>query len=106
MLAGVGSWHRWSGRISEDLRARVIEAIERDALVVPRSGSALPDECIDSSEVAAAVSQDGPDKSPAMGGDRRSLLKPQRDWLLKRMAREDDLTLWAIAARLKAERRG
>lgn len=39
-----------------------------------------------------------------MGGDRRSVLKPQRDWLRELLARENDLTLAAIAARLWAER--
>jgi len=34
------------------------------------------------------------------GGDRRSVLKPHRDWLLELRRTENDLTLDAIAARL------
>jgi transposase len=39
-----------------------------------------------------------------MGGDRRSVLKPQTAWLMQLLDCEEDLTLAAIAARLKAER--
>jgi transposase len=39
-----------------------------------------------------------------MGGDRRSVLKPHKDWLLKLIAREKDLTLMAMSRRLLAER--
>jgi transposase len=40
-----------------------------------------------------------------MGGDRRSVLKPQTAWLLGLIKREKDLTLAAVAARLFAEHR-
>jgi len=39
-----------------------------------------------------------------MGGDRRSVLKPERVWLLRLIARDNDLTLMALSARLLAER--
>ena len=39
-----------------------------------------------------------------IGGHRRPLLEPERDWLLELIGREKDLTLHAILARLKAER--
>ena len=35
-----------------------------------------------------------------VGGDRRSVLKPYRDWLLELRRKENDLTLDAIAERL------
>lgn len=38
-----------------------------------------------------------------MGGDRRSVLKPLRNWLLKLIAREPDLTLMALSKRLMDE---
>ncbi|MGH8650362.1 MAG: IS630 family transposase, partial [Burkholderiales bacterium] len=38
-----------------------------------------------------------------MGGDRRSVLKPKRDWLLALIAREPDLTLMRISERLRQE---
>ena len=38
-----------------------------------------------------------------MGGDRRSVLKPRRDWLLALIAREPDLTLQRIAERLRTD---
>ena len=39
-----------------------------------------------------------------MGGDRRSVLKPQMRWLVQIREREKDLTLGAIAERLLVER--
>ena len=39
-----------------------------------------------------------------MGGDHRSRLPPERDWLLGVIATESDLTLTALAARLLAGR--
>src|SRR5262249_9033362 len=40
------------------------------------------------------------------GGDRRSVLKPHRDWLLELRRKENDLTLRAIAERLLRVHRG
>jgi transposase len=39
-----------------------------------------------------------------MGGDRRSVLKPEKAWLAGLIEREADLTLAAVAARLLSER--
>jgi transposase len=39
-----------------------------------------------------------------MGGDRRSVLKAERDWLAALVAQDNDLTLERIAARLLAAR--
>jgi transposase len=39
-----------------------------------------------------------------VGGHRRPLLEPEREWLLELVDREQDLTLHAILARLKEER--
>ena len=43
-------------------------------------------------------------KPGKVGGHRRPLLEPEREWLLALIAQEKDLTLHAILARLKEER--
>lgn len=48
----------------------------------------------------AAHREDGRTKPLLVGGDRRSKLKPHRDWLLALRRKENDLTLEAIAERL------
>src|SRR5207237_6793588 len=42
-------------------------------------------------------------KSLPSGGDRRSVLKPVRDWLLRLIGKEPDLTLMAVCRRLMKE---
>lgn len=89
---------------SQDLRLRVIAAVEEEAL--SRRAAARRYRVSESSVVRwlQAYKRTGRTKSRAMGGDRRSVLKPQTRWLVQVREREKDLTLGAIAERLLAER--
>jgi putative transposase len=89
---------------SEDLRLRVIAAVEEDGL--SRREAARRFRVSEASAVrwVAAFEETGRTAPLPMGGDRRSVLKPEREWLLALRLSENDLTLEAIAARLPAER--
>jgi putative transposase len=88
---------------SEDLRVRVIKAVVEDGLSrnhaarVFRVGVASVIRWVDGFE---AEGRTGPS---AMGGDRRSVLTPVKDWLLALRRAENDLTLNELCARLLAE---
>ena len=89
---------------SEDLRFRVITAVEEDGL--SRHEAARRYRVSPSSVIkwVRTHQRSGRVRARPMGGDRRSVLKPQTAWLLRLIEREKDLTLKAIAARLLAER--
>jgi putative transposase len=91
------------GPRSEDLRIRVIAAVEEDGL--SRRAAARRFKVSEASAVrwVAAFEEDGRTTPLPMGGDRRSVLKPHRMWLIALRLEENDLTLAAIAARLRAE---
>jgi transposase len=89
---------------SPDLRSRVIAAVEEDGL--SRRAAARRYRVSESSAVKwlQAYRRSGRTSPRPMGGDRRSVLKPQLDWLRRLIEREADLTLAAVAARLLTER--
>jgi len=89
---------------SEDLRARVIAAVVQDDLSCREAARRYRVSASSAVKWLQHYRRSGRLRARPMGGDRRSVLKPQRDWLLKLIAREDDLTLWAISSRLRAER--
>jgi len=84
----------------EALRIRVIKAVVEDgrsrneAARIFRVGIASAIRWVSAFEEARRT---GPLRT---GGDRRSVLKPHRDWLLELRCKENDLTLDAIAGRL------
>jgi putative transposase len=88
---------------SEDLRIRVIAAVLEDGLSrneaarVYRVGVASVIRWVD------AHDEDGRVGPLPMGGDRRSVLKPYREWLLALRRAENDLTLDELCARLWVE---
>ncbi len=88
---------------SQDLRQRVIAAVEEEGL--SRREAARRYRVSESSAIkwVRAYERTGRIRPRAMGGDRRSVLKPQTAWLLSLIKREKDLTLSAVAARLLAE---
>lgn len=88
---------------SQDLRSRVVAAVEEDGL--SRREAARRYRVSESSAIkwVRAYERTGRIRPRAMGGDRRSVLKPQTAWLLGLIKREEDLTLSAVAARLLAE---
>jgi putative transposase len=87
---------------SEDLRIRVVKAVVEDgvsrneAAKVFRVGIATAIRWVD------AYEREGRAKPLAMGGDRRSVLTPCRDWLLALRRQQNDLTLDQLCARLLA----
>jgi len=89
---------------SQDLRIRAIEAVLEDGL--SRREAARRFKVGDASVVrwVAAYAKEGRTHCLPIGGDRRSKLKPHRDWLLALRREENDLTLEAVAARLLREK--
>ena len=89
---------------SQDLRDRVIEAVEDEGM--SRRGAAVRFGISESSAIKwvqryRVTGERGP---VGTGGHRRSKLKPERDWLLAAIADDPDLTLEALSRRLGAER--
>jgi transposase len=89
---------------SEDLRERVILSVEEDDLSCREAARRYRVSASSAVKWLQHYRRTGRKKARPMGGDRRSVLKPERDWLLKLIAREQDLTLMALSARLHAER--
>lgn len=89
---------------SEDLRVRAIEAVLEEGLSCREAARRF--KVGDASVIrwVAAYREDGRTKPLPVGGDRRSKLKPHRDWLLTLRRKENDLTLEAIAERLLIEK--
>ena len=89
---------------SQDLRDRVIEAVEDEGM--SRRGAAARFGISESSAIKwmqryRVTGERGP---VGTGGHRRSKLKPERDWLLAAIADDPDITLEALSRRLRAER--
>ena len=84
----------------EALRIRVIKAVVEDGLSrneaarIFRVGIASAVRWVNAFEEARRTA------ALWTGGDRRSVLKPHRNWLLELRRKENDLTLDAIAERL------
>jgi putative transposase len=89
---------------SEDLRERVIAAVEEDALSCREAARRYRVSVSSAVKWVQRYRLTGGMSARPMGGDRRSVLKPQRDWLLNLIVKEQDLTLMALSARLHAER--
>jgi len=89
---------------SEDLRARLIAAVEEDGLSRREAAQRYRVSASSAVKWLAQHRRTGRIKARPMGGDRRSKLKPERAFLAKLMAAENDLTLAAMAARLLSER--
>jgi len=89
---------------SQDLRIRAIAAVLEDGL--SRREAARRFKVGDASVVrwVAAYQNEGRTICLPVGGDRRSKLKPHRDWLLALRRKENDLTLEAVAVRFLQEK--
>lgn len=87
---------------SQDLRERVIAAVEQDGL--SRREAARRYRIGDATAVRWLQAWcQGRSAPQAQGGDRRSRLPAHAGWLLGLIAAEPDLTLLAVAERLLAE---
>ncbi|WP_122405207.1 IS630 family transposase [Bradyrhizobium vignae] len=84
----------------EALRIRVIKAVVEDGL--SRNEAARVFRVGIASAIRWVKAFEETQRTAALptGGDRRSVLKPHRDWLLELRRKENDLTLDAIAERL------
>jgi putative transposase len=89
---------------SKDLRVRLIEAVEVDGLSRREAAERFKVGASSAVRWVDAHRSEGRTQARPMGGDRRSVLKPERDWLLALVAAQNDLTLEAIAAKLLADR--
>ena len=89
---------------SEDLRVRAIAAVLEEGL--SRREAARRFKVGDASVIrwVAVYEESGRTQPLTSGGDKRSKLKPHRDWLLTLRRHENDLTLEAVAARLLKEK--
>jgi putative transposase len=90
---------------SQDLRERVIAAVEEEGL--SRHAAARRYRVSTSSAIKwlqAYRYGGGRTRARPMGGDRRSVLRPELAWIKRLIEREKDLTLRAVAVRLSAER--
>jgi putative transposase len=88
---------------SEDLRERVIAAVEDGEWSRREATSHYRVSVASAVKWVQQYRQTGRVKARPMGGDRRSVLKPVRDWLLNLVIGKPDLTLMAISKQLKEE---
>jgi transposase len=86
----------------EELRIRVVKAVVEDGLSRNEAAAVFRVGIATAIRWAAAYTAEGRTSALPLGGDRRSVLKPHRDWLLALRRKENDLTLEAIAERLVA----
>jgi putative transposase len=86
---------------SEDLRERVIAAVEEGELSRREAARRYRVSVASAVKWLQHYRQTGRTKPRAMGGDRRSVLKPHRSWLLQLACGKPDLTLKAISKQLE-----
>ena len=84
----------------EALRIRVIKAVVEDGLSRNKAARIFRVGIASAIRWVSAFEQTQRTAALPTGGDRRSVLKPHRNWLLELRRKENDLTLDAIADRL------
>src|ERR1035438_8285049 len=84
----------------EALRVRVIKAVIEDGLSRNEAARIFRVGIASAIRWVSAFEETRRTMPLPTGGDRRSVLKPHRDWLLELRRKENDLTLDAIAERL------
>ena len=89
---------------SQDLRDRVIDAVELEAMSCRGAARRFGVSISSAIKWVQRRQRTGSRQAAAMGGYRRSVLAPEREWLLALIAREPELTLEALSRRLAAER--
>lgn len=87
---------------SEGLRIRVIKAVVEDGLSRNEAAEVFRVGIASAVRWVKAYEAEGRTAALATGGDRRSVLKAHRDWLLALLRTKNDLTLEAVAERLWA----
>ena len=89
---------------SRDLRQRLIAAVEEDGLSCREAARRYRVSASSAVKWLAAFHRTGRTGPRPMGGDRRSVLKPERAWLADLIRQEKNLTLAVISERLRRER--
>ena len=89
---------------SPDLRQRVIAAVEEDGLSCREAARRYRVSASSAVKWVAAFHRTGHTGPRPMGGDRRSVLKPERAWVADLIRQEKNLTLALISERLRRER--
>jgi putative transposase len=89
---------------SLDLRQRLIASVEEDGLSCREAARRYRVSASSAVKWVAAFHDTGRTGPRPMGGDRRSVLKPQRAWVADLIRREKNLTLALISERLRRER--
>ena len=89
---------------SQDLRDRVIFAVERDGLTCGEAARRFSVSASSAIKWMRRYRDTGARDRVGTGGHRRSTVKPERDWILALVATETDLTLATLSARLLVER--
>ena len=84
----------------EALRIRVIKAVVEDGLSRNEAARIFRVGIASAIRWVKAFNETHRTTALPIGGDRRSVLKPHRTWLLELRRKENDLTLDAIAERL------
>ena len=84
----------------ETLRIRVINAVVEDGLSRNEAARIFRVGIASAIRWVKAFEETRRTAALPVGGDRGSVLKPHRDWLLELRRKQDDLTLDAIAERL------
>lgn len=89
---------------SEDLRVRAIAAVVEEGLSRRAAARRFRVGAASVVRWVAAYEASGRTAPLPRGGDRRSVLKAHREWLLALRREENDLTLAALAERLAKEK--
>ena len=88
---------------SDDLRERVVAVAAAESLSCRELARRFRISVSSAVRWLQRQRRTGESAALPMGGDRRSVLKPKRDWLLALVAGEPDLTLMRISDRLQQE---
>jgi transposase len=88
---------------SQDLRDRVIDAVLRDGM--SRRAASARFGVSESSAIkwVQRVEREGTRENAGTGGHRPSKIKPHRDWVLRLIEVEKDITLGTLAMRMADE---
>ena len=89
---------------SQDLRDRVIDAVQREGLSRRAAARRFGVSSVSAIKWLQRLHRTGERRSAGTGGHRPSKVQPERAWLLAVIAAQPDITLAALAARLLVER--
>jgi putative transposase len=92
------------GPLSQDLRERVIVAVVEDGLSCREAARRFKLSPSCTIKWVQRERREGKRAARPMGGDRRSVLPPHRDFIVDLIETHSELTLWGLSERLMAEK--